>query len=118
MSEISRRGFFRQFTENLADQINLDSAKSAVSTLFNSENKNADWIEVGKLADFKPGVVQFLTIDSSLIKIVSSFEGVWAEREDGRCMKLRLDSLGILSINTFVFLEKGKMLSHLTGEII
>lgn len=123
MSGLSRREFFRRFSYDMSDQIDLVSVrnifKTALPELKKTENPSQaldEWFVVGRSIEMIPGaVVHFLAGHVSII-LKSNGEGIWAVNNAGLCIALRSGVGGAILANLSMEWPPFRVLSHATSE--
>ena len=118
MSPLSRRDFFRKFTHDAVDQVDLGSAKAVLEkVLVNAHSEpSVSELVVGRLVDFVPGVERQFTVGIGTLTVHSCGDGIWAERNDGRRVAMRAEARGVIVAELENDWPPNRMLSHLTGE--
>lgn len=75
-----------------------------------------DWVVVGRMAEFAPGVVREVSVGAVTLAIRSQADGLWVERAGMQRVALRTESGGVVLANLSMEWPDNRMLSHLTGE--
>jgi hypothetical protein len=117
---LSRRDFFKHFSDGIKDQVDLGSTKDIVSAVFVSEAKTAEaqWFNIGRVAQMTPGAMVKSIAGQIPIILFSDQVGVRAEASDGRCIALRAEPNGALMADPTQTWPAGRVLSHLSNQPI
>lgn len=120
MKDLSRRGFFREFASEIADRLDLNAANALLEKASPSKRPKqaVSWIEVGRMADFVPGMKREITVGDRTMTLRSHADGLWVERATGERAALRMEPGGVVLVHVGIHWPANRMLSHLTGQPI
>ena len=125
MSGLSRRDFFRRFSHEVSDQIDLVAVKSIFKTALPEQKKTEglpqaldEWFVVGRSIEMSPGAVVQSQLGTVSIALKSNSEGIWAVNDGGTSIALRTGVGGAILANLSLEWPSNRVLSHATGEAI
>jgi len=125
MSGLSRREFFRRFSHDVSDQIDLVAVKNIFKTALPEQKQTEslpqaldEWVVVGRSIEMSPGVVVQSQLGTVSIVLKSNSEGIWAVNHEGTCIALRSGVGGAILGNLSMEWPPSRVLSHATGEAI
>lgn len=120
MSFLSRREFFKHFKNDLADQVDVSAVNHALSQISQSNGliKSESWVEIGRIAQFTPGLISEVKVNLQLYFIHSIAEGFWVEDKSNKRVALKTEQGGKVWANVAMEWPKNRMISHITGEAV
>lgn len=125
MSGLSRREFFRRFSHDMSDQIDLAAVRNIFNAALPGQKKTEsppqaldEWVVVGRSTEMSPGVAVQSQIGAALISLKSNSEGIWAVKDTGTYIALRTGVGGAILANLSMEWPPRRVLSHATGEAI